>query len=344
MDNIKWVPNKPIREDTVRRLMADSVRTNQFTNNGPNVQLLESTIRRLLKISDTKAVICVSNATHGIWSVVSAFELYHNKDVQCATQSLTFPSSAQGYLKSAYIIDVDTDGGIDVTQIPNNVDCVIITNIFGTVVDIQKYIDWCKLHNKLLVFDNAATPYSFYKGQNACNYGNAAIVSFHHTKPIGFGEGGCVIIDKQYEESIRKIINFGFDEKHLWNKLGSNYKMSDISAVYILQHLEGFSEMINKHANLRDYFIANLPDKIKMYPNFADDSFHSCFCILTENSDFYHQRLLENNVMARKYYEPLTPTPIANDLFYNILCIPCNVDMGYSDIDMIISILKNELL
>jgi len=338
--DIKWVPNKPIRTDVVQELLTQSIASNQFTNGGPNVRLLEERIRRLLKISDTKSVVCVSNATHGLWAVVASFELFYNKEIQCATQSLTFPASAQGYLKSTYIIDIDKDGGIDLTQIPENVECIIVTNIFGTVVDIQKYIDWSSKNNKLLIFDNAATPYSFYNGQNVCNYGNSSVISFHHTKPIGFGEGGCVIIDKQYEEAIRKIINFGFDENRKWNKFGSNYKMSDISAVYILQHLEGFVDMVKRHADLREYFISHLPDHIKMYPNFADHTFHSCFCILTETAEVYHQILLENNVMARKYYEPLISTPNADTMFSKILCIPCTIDMTYSDIDNIINILK----
>jgi dTDP-4-amino-4,6-dideoxygalactose transaminase len=47
------------------------------------------------------------------------------------------------------------------------------------------------------------------EGTNSCNLGNASFISLHHTKPIGFGEGGLVIIDKEYEESVRIACNFG---------------------------------------------------------------------------------------------------------------------------------------
>ena len=92
-----------------------------------------------------------------------------------------------------------------------------------------------------------ATPYTFFKGKNSCNFGIGATISFHHTKPLGFGEGGAIIVDKKYEKNIRCLINFGIDltEKY-WVKEGNNYKMSDISAVYILQYLDNFNLILSK--------------------------------------------------------------------------------------------------
>jgi dTDP-4-amino-4,6-dideoxygalactose transaminase len=95
------------------------------------------------------------------------------------------------------------------------------------VVDIDKYTLWTKKYNKILIFDNAATAYTFYKGKNCLNYGNGCIISFHHTKPFGFGEGGAIIVDKKYEHSIKCLNNFGIDltDKY-WVKEGNNYNMS----------------------------------------------------------------------------------------------------------------------
>ena len=340
---VEWVPRKPINATRVSELFIDSISTNQFTNYGPNVRRLEETVRTILKISESKAVVCVSNATHGLWAAIAAFELYSSNSLRVATQTLTFPASAQGYLKSSEIVDIDEDGGINLDTVQKDItDCLIVTNIFGNIVDIEKYTNWCSTNNKLLVFDNAATPYTFYKGTNSCNYGNAAIVSFHHTKPIGFGEGGCVIIDKTYEESIRKIINFGFGLNHAkWSHLGSNYKMSDIQAVYILQYLDTFEIIVEKHAALFEYFKSKLPSHIQLYPNASDmKPMVSCLCILTDESNTYFNNLKSEGVMVRKYYEPLVSYPIADLIFSKILCIPCTIDMSFSDIDRIIDVLN----
>ena len=80
-----------------------------------------------------------------------------------ATQSFTFPPSAQGNLNNVRIIDIDLEGGIDLNQINNDIDGIIVTNIFGNIVNIEKYGKWAFDNNKFLLFDNAATPTLFLK-------------------------------------------------------------------------------------------------------------------------------------------------------------------------------------
>ena len=142
-------------------------------------------------------------------ALTSAFALETDSDsdseMRWVTQSFTFPPSAQGPLSTAQIVDINEKFSLDLDQLdPETLDGIIVTNIFGNVVDISKYVDWSNRHRKFLVFDNAATPYTFYKGSNSCNYGNGSIISFHHTKPLGFGEGGAIIVDKKYEQYSQK--------------------------------------------------------------------------------------------------------------------------------------------
>ena len=273
-----WVPKKKINHNRIGELLKESELTNQFTNNGPAVGLLEKRISELLQINETKSVVCVSNGTVALWAAVAAIELYNNKDLQFYTQSFTFPASAQGYLDDVIIVDIDNGGGIDLNLIDTSkCDGIIVTNVFGNVVDISKYEKWAKENNKYLIFDNAATSNTFYKGKNSCNYGNASTLSFHHTKPIGFGEGGCIIIDKQYERSLRNILNFGIDNSSplgKWHRKGGNYKMSDIQAVYILQYLDKFDMIIKKTTELYEYFVDSVKrlPSIKLFPNFSDST------------------------------------------------------------------------
>lgn len=337
---VSWIPKKKVDYEQIKLLFEESERINQFTNGGPNVKKLENIVEKLLEIQDTKKVICVSNGTHALYAIVGAFELYENRELVFTSQSFTFPASVQGYLKNTKIVDIDVDGGIDLNLI-KECDGIIVTNIFGNVVDIDKYIEWCSKHDKYLIFDNAATSFTKYKGINSCNFGNASIISFHHTKPIGFGEGGCIIIDSKYEEYVRRIINFGFEKIPipLWNRFGSNYKMSDVQAVFILQYLSNFHNIVNHHKNLTEYFLNKT--NFKFFPNFSSETpFLSCFCILTTNSEIKLKTLLENNILARKYYVPLISSPVANHIYSEILCIPCTVDMTYSDIDNIIQLIE----
>ena len=337
---VSWVPKKKINYDYVQRLFEESEKTNQFTNGGPNVRKLEDAIRFLLEIGDSKSIICVSNGTHALYAAVAAFELYESKELKFVSQSFTFPASVQGYLKNVDIVDIDSEGGLNLGLVG---DChgIIVTNVFGNVVDIQRYIDWASSHKKYLIFDNAATPYTKYKGINSCNFGHAATLSFHHTKPLGFGEGGCIIIDRKYESYVRRVINFVFEKipVPVWNRAGSNYKMSDIQAVFILQYLTSFNEIVGKHHSLADYFKSK--SRLTFFPNFSsDEPFLSCFCVFVDDSDRKLDLLLKNGIHARKYYVPLISSPVANTFYSNIICVPCTVDMGCSDIDKIIQLIQ----
>lgn len=337
---VSWVPKKGVDYGKIKELLEESEKANQFTNGGPCVKKLENTVKFILEIEDSKSVICVSNGTHALYAIVAAFELYENKELTFASQSFTFPASVQGYLKNSKIIDIDCNGGLDLSLVS---DCngIIVTNIFGNVVDISKYTEWAEKNNKYLVFDNAATSFTKYKGINSCNYGHASIISFHHTKPIGFGEGGCIIVDNKYEEYVRRIINFGFEKipVPIWNRFASNYKMSDVQAAFILQYMSKFYDIVDKHKSLTEYFISKT--KTNLFPNFSNETpFLSCFCILTNDSSTKLKTLLESNILARKYYVPLIDSPVANRIYSEILCIPCTVDMTYSDIDKIIKIIE----
>lgn len=345
---MEWLAKKDINIDIVNNLMKKPLESNQFTNGGINIKLLENFIKETFKIDDNKCVIVVTNGSVALHSITSGIEYYKKKKINWATQAFTFPPSVQSNLSNTKIIDIDKYGGLDITKIDNSINGLIVTNIFGNVVDIEKYESFCKKNNKFLIFDNAATGYTEYKGKNCLNYGIGCTISFHHTKPFGFGEGGAIIVDKKYENCIRCLNNFGIGlTNKYWVPEGNNNKMSEISAIYILQYLKrNVDTIIKKHNELYLYFQEQIIKyKITHFKLFS--SFHdgiivpSCFCILFDNyDDKVRETLLENNIQARKYYHPLDDSKIANEIFDKILCIPCNIDMNQNDVDKIFTFLN----
>jgi dTDP-4-amino-4,6-dideoxygalactose transaminase len=351
--HLQWVPKKDINFDKINILLQKCIESNHFTNNGPITKLLESTIRNKLNISENKAIIPISNGTVALWVCVAAIELMIGRKCSVGTQAFTFPASAQGYLHDAKIYDIDEEGGLMLTNnLHNEVDIIIVTNIFGNVVNIQKYIDWCEKYNKYLIFDNAATGLTYYKGKNSLNYGNASTISFHHTKPLGFGEGGAVIVDLEIEQNVRDLINFGINnnsKQPKWNKLGGNYKMSDISAAYIYQHINNMDSIFSNIIELTNYFILKINDikGVQLYPDFSDKKgLLSCIAILFESKDISYkvqEKCLENGIYVRKYYNPLIELSNSLRIFDTILCIPIHQDITKEIIDYIINLITNIL-
>lgn len=77
MNKINWVPHKDINKTKVDSLITNSVNTGRFTNNGPNVQLLEQVIREKLQIDESKVVIVVSNGSVALHALTTGIEYYH---------------------------------------------------------------------------------------------------------------------------------------------------------------------------------------------------------------------------------------------------------------------------
>ena len=342
---INWLSIKKPNWNVIQTLMSECEKTNQYTNIGPIIPLLENYIRQHFLIDDSKAIIVANNGTTALHALVAGLNIYFSRELKFVTQSFTFPSSNQGPLKDSIIVDIDLEGGLDLDKLANiEYDAMIVTNVHGNIVNIDKYVDFCKKYNKVLVFDNAATGYTFYKGKNSCNYGLGSIISFHHTKPFGFGEGGCIIVDKQYEKNIRTSLNFGIDnslgEGARYSNQASNYRMCDINASFILAYLkDNFDKIIRRHSEIYEIYKNNLPKGFKLFPNYSEDNpVCSSICLLAD-----HPISLEGiPFLVRKYYKPLDLScDISSDFYKRIICIPCNIDLSDEQINYMITIINN---
>ena len=351
---ITWVNKKNINLQSVNNKILECIQSKHFTNNGINVLRLQKELKNIFKIDDMKEVLLVCNGAMGINTLISGMNLYFNKELRWIVQSFTFPCSHQGPLINSIIVDIDMNMGPSIEILESKVneyDGVLITNCFGTSVNIELYEEFCKKHNKILLFDNAASSMTFYKSKNHLNYGNGCMVSLHHTKPIGFGEGGFIVFDKEYLDSMKKTICFGFSEINRleYNKNASNYKMSEIACIYIDDYLKNVDTIFNHHTTMIKYFIEKINIEkinVELFKNYSDyeQSLMSCIPIIF-NKKVNINMFIENNIEAKKYYYPLDFSCCNSvDMFERIICLPLNMDTTYIHINKYIEIIKTIII
>ena len=80
--NITWLSQKKINKDNIEEYLSLCESTNQFTNIGPVIPLLESYIRDKFLINSDKAVILAGNGTTALHALVGGFNTYYNKDLK----------------------------------------------------------------------------------------------------------------------------------------------------------------------------------------------------------------------------------------------------------------------
>lgn len=348
---ISWVNKKNINFEIVNKKIIDCIDSKHMTNGGKNVINLQQKIKNLFKLNNNKEVLMVCNGAMGINALVGGLNIYFGKKLRWLVQSFTFPCSKQGLLIDSVVADVDNiNMGVNLNNINiNDFDGILITNCFGCSSNIEYYEEYCKKNNKILLFDNAASPLTYYNNVNHLNYGNGCIVSLHHTKPIGFGEGGFIVFDKQYLDSMKKSICFGFSDtdRHNYNIYASNYKMSEIACIYIDDYLHNLEKIYNHHTKLIKYFIQKMnssiiKDNIELYKNYSDyqDSLMATIPLLFKNN-VDTKYFIDKNIEVKKYYYPLDLNCINSvDLFNRIICFPLNLDMNEESIDYYIKTIE----
>jgi len=334
---INYIQNKKINHECVSNLLNISSKHNQFTNNGPVKALLEKKIESLINCPTNKKVLCVSNGTNALHALIFYYDKINNRKLKWISPSFTFPSCVVNDTNTN-LVDIDP---LTYTLRPEDVgdaDGIIITNLFGTVVnfDIEQFKD------KIIIYDNASSFLSndyYNDGINICLKGNASFGSLHHTKNLGFGEGGFVVVDSDMYDAIQAICGFGFHYERIHNTKSSNFKMSEVSAAYILQHIIDYD--IAKHRQIQFNFskiLTNI-DGIKLFNN-NGSIFYGNLPIIFEKS-ISANTFRGIGIEANKYYKPLVSNHENSNLLYDtIINFPLHADLNDFDIDYICNAIR----
>lgn len=318
---IRYIEDKPVDMEIVEQHLQATAKANHWTNFGPLSLKLEKVLADQLELSDDLRVVTCCNATVALHALVAMQETLADKPLRWASPSFGFYSSADGILSEAQLVDCDSNAMLDLEQLdPELIDGLIVTNIFGQTTDLSQYQAFATKHNKLLIIDSAMAVHPGGHIANEC-------ISLHHTKPWGFGEGGCAIVHKDHETLFRDIISFGHSEpKAPINRLAINGKISDIACAFILMRMQQMQTLGPRYQQQYQR-IASIGLDLG-YTILAGVTDHpgipaSVPLLLPSPCDDYEHP----DLPIRRYYHPLGETTVAWDIYNRIVNVPCHVDM-----------------
>lgn len=202
---------------------------------------------------------------------------------------------------------------------------ILPVHFAGLPVDLDPLYEIASHYNLRVLEDAAHAMGATYKGKSIGSFGDTQVFSFHPTKNMTTGEGGCVVTrDSQLAEQISRLRFHGID-RQAWNrysKTGSQdyevvlpgYKsnMMDIQAaigIHQLKELDGFITRRNELANryqeaLSDWLQWDLP-KAPTYDHFH--AWHIYTPLINEditqmNRDEFIQFMKEKNIGIGLHY------------------------------------------
>jgi len=338
---IQFLKKPHISYSRIKRYLSVSETAGHFSNDGPLKRMLEDRLADYLEIDDNKRVVCCNNGTSALHAVMFLSATEYNVD-NWITPAFTFPSVVVG--GTTFNVDIQ-DIDLDTYTLPmdynllKKYDGILITNLFGSFVDLDGWAEFCKTYNKVLVLDNASSPLSKCGGNNICNFGDYACGSLHHTKYLGFGEGGFIVAPFEKYDKINSLLNFGFMDNKDYQPLSSNFKMSDVTSAFILSHIDSYD--IDKHIAVQNKLIDGISGISGVYPfNYKSGTVYNSFPVLF-SKDIDSKYFEKFNITTHKYYQPLKPLLNSTKLYNRIVNFPLYSFMKNKDINGILSAIKH---
>lgn len=289
---------------------------NWLTNNGPFVREFE---RRIADYVGVKHCIAVCNATIGLELAIRASGLRG----EVIVPSYTFIATAhalQWQEITPVFADIDpTTHTLDPALIERHITPrttgIIATHLWGRPCEVAALTEIARRRSLVLLFDAAHAFGCSYRGQMLGGSGHAEIFSFHATKFLNAFEGGAITTnDDELAAKVRLMKNFGFKGYDNVVYIGTNGKMTEISAAMGLTNFECLDRLVatnRSHYETYQKELAPLPG-VRLLPYSARDKGNYQYVVLEiENAaqlDISRDELVEvlhaENVLARRYFWP----------------------------------------
>lgn len=358
-------PNLGNRDKLLYRIN-DMLDRRWLTNNGPFVREFEQCIAERIGVQHC---IAVCNATIGLEIAIRAIGLKG----EVLVPSFTFIASAhalQWQEITPVFCDIDpSTHNIDPFKVEKMItpktSGILGVHVWGRACDITSLETIAQEHNLKLMFDAAHAFGCSYQGQMIGNFGEAEVFSFHATKFLNSFEGGAIVTNNaDLAQKIRWMTNFGFEGYDNVTYLGTNGKMTEISAAMGLTSLEDIDNIITiNYRNLQTYQreLAGIPGVNII--NYNEDEYNNYQYIILEidaektgiTRDILVKLLHAENILVRRYFYPgchqmepyrsLFPhagllLPETEKLVQRVLSMPNGTAITTDDISKICSLIR----
>ncbi|MEX0766249.1 MAG: DegT/DnrJ/EryC1/StrS family aminotransferase [bacterium] len=233
---------------------------------------------------------------------------------------------------------------------------IVCVHLYGLPADLGALREIARRHSALLIEDSAQAHGARYDDRKVGTFGDAAIFSFYPSKNITTGEGGMIITtDAQVEHRARVLVNVGQDGagEYVYEVIGYNYRMTDLSAALGLGQLEHLDEYnARRRANAARLTEGLGRSRWLMTPVEPRECFHvyNQYTIrVPQSRDRLVKYLNDQGIGTRVYYPSLVPNspayrrlgfagqfPAAETLAREVLSLPVHPALAEGDLERII--------
>jgi CDP-6-deoxy-D-xylo-4-hexulose-3-dehydrase len=316
-----------------------------WISQGPNVREFE---RKFSEYIGRKIGIAVnSGSSANLLSILALKQVYGFKDgdeviVPAATFSTVAMPLIQAGLVPVYV-DVQMDSlNIDPDEIEHAISgktrVLMPVHTLGYPAKMSDIMDIAEKNSFLVLEDCCEAHGSAIHGRKAGSFGHIASFSFFVAHNMTTGEGGMIVTDDaKLEDACRSLREFGrinqknivseryysdsylkdYDKRYVFDRIGYNLRMTDITAAFGLEQLAKLDEMNEKRRANASYLKKLIVEKAEEFfrlPEEEDGYIHTYYTFpitLKENVPFSRREFAEylesNNIETRPLFAGCLP-------------------------------------
>ena len=271
-----------------------------------------------------KRAVAVNSGTSGLFLCMSAIGIGPGDEV--ITTPFTFVASATSIMMAGarpVFVDIEPVSlNIDPSKIESAITektkAILPVEVFGNPAGFDTVCEIARKHNLPVIEDSCEALGSTLKGKKAGNFGKMSAFGFYPNKQITTGEGGMILTDDDALADVCvSLRNQGRGKKAGWlahERLGYNYRLSDINCALGIVQLSRIDEIKAKRRHVAEWYYEMLADDDRLIvPTEPTDCDLSWFVFVVRlakgftmaQRDRILQQMQSRNIQVSNYFPPV---------------------------------------
>ena len=275
------------------------------------------------KYTGTKYAASVSSGNGALQISLMALGIGESHNVITPTNSFIASANCIRMTNAKPVLtDIDTnDGGIDLSNIDNNVNAIIPVHIYGNPCNFDSVKSFAEEQKIPIIEDACQAHGAEYKGKKVGSLGNVGCFSFYPTKNMTVGgDGGMTTTDdEEIVSKIKSIRDNGRKTKNEFDKLGFTMRLNTVNAAIGRVQLKHLDEKTARRREIVSIYRKNLVQDCILPENKDGKSVFHQIVIKHEKRDEIRKELADNEIGSAIYYEtPIHKQPIYQEFGYEL--------------------------
>ena len=374
MEESLFIPvNKPLLDGNEKKYLNECVDTGWISSEGPFIKKFEE---RFAKQVNRKHGIAVTSGTAALDIAIEALDIGQGDEVILPTFTI-ISCICQIVRSGAKPVLVDSDPvtwNMDLSSIESKITtrtkAILVVHIYGLPVDLDPVLDLAQRYGLKIIEDAAEMHGQTYKGRPCGSFGDISIFSFYPNKLITTGEGGMIVTDDDQiaeESSSLRNLCFQSNKRFVHERLGWNYRMTNLQAALGLAQLERIESIVLRKRRMGKLY-TKLLNEISgvqlplVSTDYADNIFWVFGIVLDESKGMDAEETIKKlnvkGVGCRPFFFPMHQQPVfkkmgmfegesypvAERLYRQGFYIPSGLALKDSEIEHVAEIVKELLI